>query len=205
MKKILTLILLLPMVALTGCKSDNDKVRETVEAYLYKNMKNPESLKILSCEIRRDTVPTYLTEEIFDLAGEVGDAFEEYLRYKDRSYLWADEKIESMQKLSTAKETFEAAYNAEKKESVEVETIAYVKSSGTNPLGGTVSSSTIFIIDKNDPTKVLGAFRIDGDFIKQFVYIKLAGEGYEFKTNRFGKYETDDLPYFEQFIMNEAE
>ena len=70
MKKLIAIVMMaLPMLAIfTGCKSDEDKVRETAESYLYKNMKNPESLKILSCEVRKDTIPFYLVEELMDMA-----------------------------------------------------------------------------------------------------------------------------------------
>lgn len=209
MKKLIVMMLLLPMVAVfTSCKSDTDKVRETAEAYLFKNMKNPESLKIISCEVRKDTIPFYLSEELLDLADKFDEALDEYNKYKDRSYLWIDEKIESFTKMQEAKEALQTAYkSAQENDSIDVEYIAYVKSSGTNPMGGTVSNSTIIIVDKNDPTNLLGSFIVDQDFIKQFVVLKMAGSnfGFEFKTNKFGKYITDDLPYFEQFVMNDAE
>lgn len=70
---------------------------------------------------------------------------------------------------------------------------------------GIVSSSTIFIIDKTDPEKMIGSFTIDSNFITLFAAIKTIGENYEFKKNRFGKYETSNLPYIEQFIMNDVE
>lgn len=210
MKKLLTImVMLLPMIAmLTGCKSDEDKVRETAEAYLYKNMKNPESLKILSCEVRKDTIPFYLVEELLDMADEFDEAIDEYNRYKDRSYLWVDEKIESITKLQKTKEALETMFNSYKQnDSADVEYVAYVKSSGTNPMGGTVSNSTIIIVDKDDPTKLLGSFIVDRDFIKRFVVLKMVENNFEFefKKNKFGKYETDGMPYFEQFVMNDAE
>lgn len=210
MKKLIVMMMLATTVAasMTSCKSDIDKVRETAEAYLFKNMKNPESLKILSCEVRKDTVPFYLSEDLLDLADKLDEAIDEYNRYKDRSYLWVDEKLESMTKLQEAKEALQTAYKiAQENDSVDVEYVAYVKSSGTNPMGGTVSNSTIVIVDKNDPTNLLGSFIVDQDFIKRFVVLKMAGSDFdfEFKTNKFGKYITDGLPYFEQFIMNDAE
>lgn len=122
------------------------------------------------------------------------------------SYLFASEKYETAKAANEAKEALQTAYKtAQQNDSIEVEYIAYVKSSGTNPMGGTVSNSSIIIIDKNDPTKILGTYVVDNDFIKQFVTIKMFGEDYDFKKNKFGKYETDGMPYFEQFIMNDAE
>lgn len=197
----------LPIFAmLTGCKSDEDKVRETAEAYLYKNMKNPESLKVLSCEIRKDTIPFWLSEDMFDMAETAQKALNRFSYYSDMSYLFASEKYETAKAANEAKEALQTAYKtAQQNDSIEVEYIAYVKSSGTNPMGGTVSNSSIIIIDKNDPTKILGTYVVDNDFIKQFVTIKMFGEDYDFKKNKFGKYETDGMPYFEQFIMNDAE
>lgn len=208
MKKLLAMMLmLLPMIAmLMGCKSDEDMVRETAEAYLYKNMKNPESLKILSCEVRKDTVPFWLSEDMFDMAETAQKALDRFSYYSNMSYLFASEKYETAEAAREAKEAIQTAYKAAKEnDSIEVEYIAYVKSSGTNPMGGTVSNSSIIIIDKTDPTKILGTYVIDSDFIKQFVTIKMFGEDYDFKQNKFGKYETDGMPYFEQFIMNDAE
>lgn len=208
MKTLIAIVMmLLPMIAiLSGCKSDEDKVRETAEAYLYKNMKNPESLKILSCEVRKDTVPFWLSEDMFDMAETAQKALDRFSYYSNMSYLFASEKYETAEAAREAKEAIQTAYKAAKEnDSIEVEYIAYVKSSGTNPMGGTVSNSSIIIIDKTDPTKILGTYVIDSDFIKQFVTIKMFGEDYDFKQNKFGKYETDGMPYFEQFIMNDAE
>lgn len=201
------MLMLLPVVAmLTGCKSDEDKVRETAEAYLYKNMKNPESLKILSCEVRKDTIPFWLSEELFDMAKDTQEAINKFNRYKDMSYLFAEEKYESTKKAVESSNALKDAYkSALQSDSIDVEYVAYVKSSGTNPMGGTVSSSSIIIIDKNDPTKILGTYLVDNDFIQQFVTLKVLGEEYEFKKNKFGKYQTDGMPYFEQFVMNDAE
>lgn len=208
MKKLIAIaMMMLPIVAmLTGCKSDEDKVRETAEAYLYKNMKNPESLKILSCEVRKDTIPFWLSEDMFDMAETAQEALNRFSYYSDMSYLFVSEKYETAKAANEAKEALQTAYKtAQQNDSIEVEYIAYVKSSGTNPMGGTVSNSSIIIIDKNDPTKILGTYVVDNDFIKQFVTIKMFGEGYDFKKNKFGKYETDRMPYFEQFVMNDAE
>ena len=193
-------------VMMVGCKSNEEKVKETVESYLFKNMKNPESLHILSCEVRTDTVPFYLTQELLNLADKYKEALNEYVRYKNLGYLWADEKYAALNKVSKAREEFETAYKIAKDNALSnIETLAYVRSSGTNPLGGVVSSSTIFVIDKNAPTNILGTFTVDTDFMTQFAVIKTIGEGYEFKTNKYGKYETDGLPYLEQFIMRDAE
>lgn len=208
MKKLIAIMMMsLPIFAmLTGCKSDEDKVRETAEAYLYKNMKNPESLKVLSCEIRKDTIPFWLSEDMFDMAETAQKALNRFSYYSDMSYLFASEKYETAKAANEAKEALQTAYKtAQQNDSIEVEYIAYVKSSGTNPMGGTVSNSSIIIIDKNDPTKILGTYVVDNDFIKQFVTINMFGEDYDFKKNKFGKYETDGMPYFEQFIMNDAE
>ena len=86
-----------------------------------------------------------------------------------------------------AQEDFQKEYKSTKEDTPsDVETLAYVKCSGTNPIGGIVSNSVIFVIDKDDPRKILGTFMIDDDFIRKFVIIKMNWENYEFKTNKFG-------------------
>lgn len=189
----------------TGCQSKDDKVKGTIREYLYKNMKDPESLKILSCEIRNDTVPFYLTLELLNLADKYNEALNEFARYESRGYLWANEKYESAQKVADARQNFETAYRlAKANSSNDIETFAYVKASGNNPLGGVVSSSSIFIIDKDNPAQILGVFTVDKDLILQLAVIKTIGESYEFKANKFGKFETDGLTCFEQFILNDT-
>lgn len=208
-KHLIFILLSIAMIAmLPGCKSDEDKIREAAEEYLYKNMKNPESLKILSCEIRQDTIPFWLNEELFDMAKTLNDAIEKFDRYKNMSYLFIEEKLESIVELQKQRELFKSAYeNHQANDSTQIEYIAYVKSSGSNVMGGIVSSSTIIIFDKNEPTKLLGSYVVNKDFIEKYVVIKMGGNNfdYEFKKNKFGKYETDHLPYIEQFIMNDAD
>lgn len=210
------LVLTSAVLIVTSCKSEQEKeqerenlnietVKEIVSAFISKQMKNPESFKIVSIEVRKDTIPFYLTKEMLKMTDEVNDALKKFSYYKDMSYLFAKEKYESAMKAKEAQEVLKNAYKlAQENDTIEVEYVAYVKSSGTNPMGGTVSSSHIIITDLKDPTKILGDFVVDDDFIKQFYTIKTIGEEYEFKTNKFGKYEIDDLPYFERFIMNDA-
>lgn len=205
MKKSIFLFLLICTVFLFSCQSKEDKIRETVTSYLSKQMKNPESFKILSMEIRKDTVPFYLSNDVLKKAEKTKDAFKEYDRYKDRNYLWADEKYESRKNLMKAKEELDEEYKSAKYEPAEIEDIVYIKSSGTNSIGGTISSSFIVIINKEDPTDILGVFHVDEDFVQQYVIIKLMCEGFDFKKNKFGKYEVEGLPYIDQFIMNEAD
>lgn len=208
MKKLIAMMMLAGVigVSFTGCKSDTDKAKEAVEAYLYKNMKNPESLKILSCEIRLDTIPFYLSEEMFDMADKAREALNKFSHYNNMGYLFFDEKMEWAEKARTTQETLKTAYKiAQENDSIDVEYVAYVKSSRTNPMGGTVSSSSIIILDKNEPSKILGTYIVDSDFIQQFAALKMFCEDFDFKKNKFGKYITDDMPYFEQFIMNDAE
>lgn len=200
------MISLLTGISITSCKTDKDKAKETAEAYLYKNMKNPESLKILSCEVRLDTVPFWLSEDILKLAKDAQKAVDKFSYYSNMSSLFASEKFETAQQAKSSAQTIETAYNVAKdNDPVDIEYIVYIKSSGTNPIGGIVSNSSIIIIDKNDPSKILGTYLIDSDFIKLFTTIKMFGGKYEFKTNKFGKYQTNDMSYFEQFIMNETE
>ena len=204
MRKALLFSLL--VLLLSACSSEN-AVKDTVSSYLKKQMKNPDSFKIESIEVRKDTIPPYLTNEMLSLAEKADDAIDEYNRYKDRSYLWADEKYKASQKMLSTTEALQSAYEAAMQDEPTIEYVAYVKYSGTNAMGGTVSNRAIVIVDSKDTDKVLGAFDVDRDFINQFVVIKMVGSkfNFELKQNKFGKYDTEGLPYFEQFVINEAD
>lgn len=205
-KLILGLLLLLPMFATVGCKSDEDKAKETAEQYLKKMLKNPESLNIESMEIRKDTVPFYLTSDLLSKAEECvkiykeAESYEGYFSYnmlmKRKNLL--EEYIDKIQKLKNE-------YDSISNDSVDIQYIAYVKSSGTNPMGGRVSSSSIIIIDKDNPKNVLGMYPIDEDFIEKFVFLKKCDDSFNLDVNKFGKIDTNGLGFFEQFIINTAQ
>lgn len=206
MKKfVIVYVVLLIVSMLTGCRSKDDRIKEAVTSYIASRMKNPESLKILSMEIRKEPVPLYLTLSVVEQAKETTEAFDEYEKYADMSYLWAEEKAKSQRDLVEAHEKLEKEYEAAKNETEDIKHIVYVKSSGTNSMGGTISSSFIVILDDKNPTDILGLFKIDKDFLRQYVMIKTLCEGFEFKKNKFGKYETEGLSYTDQFIINETE
>lgn len=208
-------VLIVIVAFYSSCSSENKKeevspkvtIEKTVADYLKNQMKNPDSFKIESIEIRKDTLPPYLTDEMLSIAEDFNEAVDEVDRYKDRSYLWAEEKLEASINFRTQTEILKSAYSVamESGESV-VEYVAYVKYSGTNAMGGTVSNRAIVIVDIDSPNNVLGSFSVDEDFIMQIYAIKLVGTDFKFelKQNRYGKYETDGLPYIEQFIFGGA-
>lgn len=209
-------VLIVVVALLTAsCSSENKKeevspkvtIEKTVTDYLKKQMKNPDSFKIESIEIRKDTLPPYLTDEMLSIADDFNEALDEVNRYKDLGYLWAEEKLEASLNFKTQAEILKSAYSVaiESGEDV-VEYVAYVKYSGTNAMGGTVSNRAIVIVDIDNPNNVLGLFSVDEDFVTQIYAIKLVGTDFKFelKQNRYGKYETDGLPYIEQFIFGGA-
>lgn len=205
MNKFLFITLL--AIVVSACSTE-DKVKDTVTSYLKSQMKNPDSFKIESIEIRKDTIPEYLSNDMLNLADEATDAFNEYNRYKDMGFLFADELRESAQNWYEKGKALQEAYNAAvNTDEPTVEYVAYVNCSGTNALGGTISNKVIVIVDKNNPKNILGSFNIDNDFILKYVAIKIIGTDWKYKpkTNKYGKYETDGLSYFEQFIIRDAE
>lgn len=208
-------VLIVIVAFYSSCSSENKKeevspkvtIEKTVADYLKNQMKNPDSFKIESIEIRKDTLPPYLTDEMLSIAEDFNEAVDEVDRYKDRSYLWAEEKLEASINLNTQIEILKSAYSVamESGEDI-VEYVAYVRFSGTNAMGGTVSNRAIVIVDIDNPKNILGSFMVDEDFLSQIIGIKVVvsdGE-FEFKQNRYGKFETDGLPYIEQFIFDEA-
>lgn len=191
---------------MVSCSSENT-VKETATSYLKKQMKNPDSFKVESIEVRKDTIPYYLTDNMLTLAKTYSDALDDFSRYSELGDLFTKEKIESSLKTSAAADALKAEYNALSDDSPSIEYVAYVKYSAKNAIGGTLSGRAIVIVDSNDPKKVLGLFDVDSDLITNYYIIRHVGSDMKFELtqNKYGKYDTSKLPYIDQFIFNEEE
>ena len=206
MKKQSLLFTLFVSVAcfISSCTKTEDVIKESVTNYLRKYLKNPESLKIEAMSIDKDTVPYYLSTEVLDMAEECVETLEEYTKYRERGHLWEDEKTKAMFEHMFARMKLENLKDSLlNKEDVNIEYLACVNYSGTNSMGGIVSSRSIFIMDKEEPSKILGVFDADEDFVKKVLSIKMILEDFEIKSNQYGKYETDNMSNIEQFIFHQ--
>lgn len=204
--KNLYIFMLLVMIAAVATSCSSEKIAEkTATEFLKSKMKNPDSFKIEEITVREDTVPPYLTKELMDLAEKTQSALDKYSRYKRMSYLFAQEKISSASEYDRAEKALQDAYMDAKNEKPEVEYIVYVKYSGTNALGGTVTNKAIVIIDIKNPKEILGTFNVDKEFLNQYFIIKYVGSNHLFdiKENRYGKVDTDGMSYFDQFVFGE--
>ena len=183
--------------------SKTKTVKETAQNYIQSMLKNPESFKLEYIDASLDTIPFFLDNNVLKAAKDSYEAMEKYDRYKDRSYLWAEEKSAAMSEFLTSKQILDAACQQDSKEP-QIQYVVLMKSSGTNPMGGRVSSKEIIIVDSKDPKKVLGAFQIDREFIREFMMAMYSrNPNWELKQNQFGKYETDGMNRIEQFIIDE--
>lgn len=201
MKKYLY-ILLLPLLFASCSKTKT--VEETAQNYIKSMLKNPESFQVEYISAAIDTIPFFLDNTILKAANETYEAMENYNRYKDRSYLWASEKSEASSAFIASKLILDALCKEDNQKEAQTQYVVLMKSSGTNPMGGRVSSKEIVIVDKEDPKKVLGAFNIDKDFIGKFMMAMYSrNPNWEIKENQFGKYETDGMSRIEKFIVDE--
>ena len=189
---------------MSSCTKTEDVIKESVTNYLRKYLKNPESLKIEAMSIYKDTVPYYISTEVLDMAEDCVETLEEYTKYSERGRLWEEEKTKAMFEHMFARMELENVKDSLlNKESVNIEYLACVNYSGTNAMGGIVSSRSIFIMDKEEPSKILGVFDADEDFVKKVLTIKMILEDFEIKSNQYGKYETDNMSNIEQFIFHQ--
>lgn len=201
MRRNLFVVIAMACVCLVSCAEN--KVRDTAEDFLKNRLKNPESFQMESIEIRKDTIPYYLSAELLDIAGDFREAVDDYDRYKNRGRLWREEASDAQSALMTNMFLMTSYRDSlATKENTNLEYVVCTRISGTNPMGGRVSNKYILIVDADNPTKVMGSFVIDDDFIKAYMSIKMVIEQYEFETNQFGEFVTDELQYIEQFIMN---
>lgn len=183
------------------------EIEQTVTNSIKKRLKNPESLKIESTYIKKDTLPYYFCERVISQAKETNEALDTYTHYKDMGYYWNDEKNASALLLELEKADLKSVIENEKaltKEDPIVAYVACVRSSGTNAMGGTVSSRSIYAIDTSNTSKILCAYDIDEDYIKNWYIIKFVEADGEspFTTDRFGNYDTSNMSFVEQFIMD---
>ena len=140
------------------------------------------------------------------MADDFVEALDKFSRYDNLGYLWYSERSAALSQSIKTQDSLKSAYeSAMSSKDLSIEYIAYVEFSGTNAVGGTISNRSIIIVDSKDMSKVLGDFLIDKDFIKQFCAIKMSCENYNFKKNKYGKYDTEGLPFIEQFILNDAD
>lgn len=206
--KIVTLMLFVitALTMATGCKkSDEERVKTAVMQYLKKTMKHPDSVKITSMEIRKDTIPAYLTSDVLDIAKATKEKYNEANYYAEMDhYLFREEILKSIETAMASSEQLKAAYEtAVKNDTIDVEYLAYCKASATNSFGETVSEAAIAVVDKNNPDKVIGWFDIDKDFIDAFIQIWAECKE-EVKRNKFGKVDASGMCHFEQFVFNET-
>lgn len=195
-------LLLLPLLFVSCSKTKT--VKETAQNYMQSMLKNPESFQVEYIDASVDTIPFFLDSNILKAAKETYDAMEQYNRYKDRGYLWADEKSEASTKFIASKLVLETLCKEDNKEEPQTQYVVLMKSSGTNPMGGRVSSKEIIIVDKTDPKKVLGCFNIDKEFIGEFMMAMYSrNPNWEIKENQFGKYETEGMSRIEKFIIED--
>lgn len=200
MKKLLYFFLI--SILFTSC-SKTKTVGETAQNYVKSMLKNPDSFQLESIDVSEDTIPFFLDNNIMKAAKASYEAMEKYERYKDRSYLWAQEKSEASTEFLASKVVLDALCKDDSKEP-QVQYVVLMKSSGTNPMGGRVSSKEIVIVDKEDPKKVLGAFQVDQEFIRAYMMAMYChNPNWALKQNQFGKYETDGMSRIEKFIIDE--
>lgn len=200
MKRILYFFLI--SLLFVSC-SKTKTVEETAKNYVKSMLKNPDSFQLESIDVLKDTIPFFLDNNIMKAAKASYEAIEKYDRYKDRSYLWAQEKSEASTDVFAYKTILDALCKDESKEP-QVQYVVLMKSSGTNSMGGRVSNKEIVIIDKEDPKKVLGAFQVDEEFAKAFMMAMYSrNSNWEIKQNQFGKIETDGMSRIEKFIIDE--
>lgn len=216
MKKILLPCIVSLLLCSCGSSSQNssevdieEKITESVTNVLRSKMKNPDSFKIESIEIQKDTLPYYFNADILSKAEDAYEAFETYSRYSERSsYLWWEEQMTSAAEFSEKKSELEAAIQDAKINNFEdplIEYIACIRASGENSFGGTNSSKYICVVDKSDVSKVMCTYHVDEEFINAYFMIIIAETdgNIEFEKDRFGNYDTSKLPFVDGFLLGD--
>ena len=203
MKKLSSIIMLAFALLLVSSCSNDSKIKKLVSEDLSKQMKNPESFKITSIEIREDTVPVYFKSNVQSALSTLGEASSAFNRYAGMSDLFAKEKAESLSELSKSIEDIKALT---KNMSPEVKKVAYVRYTAKTGIGVDKQGAAIVILSDDKDPKIEGTFFVDNsDFTEKFVSYKLWVDEQTLKQNDYGKIETANLPYIEKFILSGEE
>lgn len=197
------LVILAFSLVIAAC-SNEKKIENTAIEHIRKQMKDPESLKIESIEVFKDTIPVFLNNDILSATKKTVEAMKEFSYYSEKDdYLWYSEKRKSAQKFGEVQDNLKALTQSALDAEPVIEYVAIMKCSGKNSYGGTASSKHILIFDKNNPEKIIGEFDIDSDFMEKYIAFKMSTSPNSIKQNQFGKFETDNMPKIEQFILSE--
>lgn len=208
------LILFSLVVALCSCGESKKKpvdveklVETTVAESLRSRMKNPDSFKIESIEIKKDTVPYYFDNEILSIAEDLGEALEDCSYYADKSSYWYEEKMEALRQVESLSSQLLDAIEVAKFENEKnpmVEYVVCLSVSGENSYGNRVSNDYICIVDHNDTSRMLCTYDVDEDFYKPVAIVMLFDEEIKarMEKDRFGNYDSSKLSFVEQFILN---
>lgn len=198
-------LLFVTLLAFLMVSCTESSVKRTATEYIQKQMKDPSSFKAEKVDVILDTIPIYLNKDILSAAEDFSDAVNEKERYSNRdSYLWRDEISKAQLNLDVARILLNSKISEAKKKKSKPQYLVLMECSGKNSYGGTVSSKYIVIVDKENTEKVLGEYRLDGDFAEKLVvaYMFSVDDGFnKLKTNEYGKVETDGMTPLETFLF----
>lgn len=217
---------ILVVLLLAGCsKSPEQIAQETAKSYLEQKHKgSTDKVELISIETKLDTIPEYFNDEVFGGTAErsslanlasVAISFLEQANSQSaqirtqmtgRPYSWGvvgggsyteedairditnlDTKLQSLKRTSAPA----AAY------------VAYAIEKYTLSSGHEVESKEIVLLDKNDPTKVVGHQSFYGS-CDEFMYaVKFVQANGRLRTDALGNIVIDDWYNVEKFVLSD--
>lgn len=191
-----------------GCnkKSDKQIAQEASADYIKQQMKNPESFKILFIETDLDTIPPYLSEEVYN-------AYEQYLKAEEETNDFIPDffsraslvrKKELLENYISKAKGLQAVVKDSRNEIPDVQYLTCIKYNAANAIGGTLSSYSIVVASKEKPDSILGSYDLENEnFVVRFKSLSKEYHGKDrFKSNKYGKIDTVGFSLFEKFIID---
>lgn len=208
MKKLLTIVMILLAVIITGCntKSDTQIAEEASIDYIKQRMKNPETFKVLSVETKLDTIPQYLSDK-------VDKAYEQYQKAEDEADDFIPDifskasllrKKDLLEECITKAKEFQTVVKNSRNDTPDVQYLTCVKYNAANAIGGSLSAYSIIVASKEKPDSILGSYSLeDEDFTARFITFSTEFHGKErFNKDKYGKIDTTGFSFFEKFIID---
>ena len=200
------IISILLTVVVSGCKNraDNEIAQEASINYIKNQMKNPDSFKVLSVETRLDTIPPYISENVFLALDEFQEASKEADNYiPSFSQVSLQKKVDLLKESIKKGKKMQAIVRNSRNKTPNIEYLTCVKYNAANAIGGSLSSYAIVIASKSKPDSIIGSFNFEDDgFIERFMILSKEYHGKErLKKNMYGKIDTIGFSSFEKFIF----
>lgn len=207
MKKfLLALVLMVPMVAFTGCRNADDKKFQTIESEstlaIQKQLVNAESLSIDSIRIVKDSIPYILDMELGQVFEDFDKANDEFIRIRNSYGIKDDYSFGYLKRVTNAASKFYDMQDSLKRSTKDFGYVALVNACANNSMGAKQTSKAIVIFTDTVSLKPSGVFVVNNELTQRVWNLLNIDESISLNYNKYGMVNTDSLNPIVGFILD---